>query len=715
MADITNGQNILRVTSQTSLLEKNQSKEAVADPQSPTSPVCSNSLFPSHLRESSFDIWLHPTRSLSNSIGSSCSMLANSAVSLNDDQSNAGSAKNTERTSLFSSWHDAAKQTPELKSPPAFQRPSSPSSCKSFEVLKWVADEEHNSNYEDELQHIDEVEAMVNAASQPALREEGDHMFEGNSKATGSLVASQISRATSSLHLDDKPFVGTMSYSENGLAYYKTLSSPTASQITLQSSLRLSDENLFNPTTEKNQPALMTGSCMTNAGGSTRTTNQTDLADALNAHEEQLKQICEAAIAKAASGPPAWFTEYMEGFRREFHEKNDSRLEKLERSLEKLELVSITKEIQPAVTSEVLQDLTKEMKRPKERHADKLAAIGHKLTKYEEKLARKEKKHRDHHVRKVEKDVKKMEKIAKKVERSEKKHAKKHSPRCTELPDEKRQRTSDEASDRSYYVRVCMSGSEDERLENQFGSYKTKGYTSSDDEGVKDELKGNPVAKGDYPYCYETSSDDGEIVDVVAEGVKKITIDNAKSAESQPLLAEPQVQKESVTPILVDISDAPEEIISLPPEFTRHPAPYAMLNNIVRAERENLEAKSSSESTGTQPTNNPTPSNPTASEPSNTLPGQFIFENVAKIGNAAFQGFQHLRHPCSMRMRRPGHPQPTASTTQAQRNVSPAMAVLFEMGFIHEELNSLLLERHRNDIGATVSDLVRIYREQGQM
>jgi hypothetical protein len=112
-----------------------------------TSETVGVNVFPPHLRETSLDMWLHSstkdiTDPISNTIvssgGTTASFVDGHISSFVDD------LKQVDFDNLLAEHHDRYELFEERSL--TSEKPASSSSSKSFEVLKWVANQEQNSN-----------------------------------------------------------------------------------------------------------------------------------------------------------------------------------------------------------------------------------------------------------------------------------------------------------------------------------------------------------------------------------------------------------------------------------------------------------------------------------------------------------------------------------------------------------------------------------------
>ncbi|XP_065558804.1 uncharacterized protein LOC136026311 [Artemia franciscana] len=116
-------------------------------------------VFPAHLRETSFDIWLHSSTKeiadpISNTIvssGGTMTLSADGQISSFVDID----LKQVDVDELLTKHHKSKELFEERSL--ASERPSAPTSSKSFEVLAWVANHEQSSN-EHQLKRLDSLD-----------------------------------------------------------------------------------------------------------------------------------------------------------------------------------------------------------------------------------------------------------------------------------------------------------------------------------------------------------------------------------------------------------------------------------------------------------------------------------------------------------------------------------------------------------------------------
>ncbi|XP_065557807.1 myosin heavy chain, non-muscle-like [Artemia franciscana] len=177
------------------ILASEQILETAAERVLSTNEAVRVDVFPAHLRETSFDIWLHSSTKeiadpISNTIVSSGGTMTSSADGQISSFVNID-LKQVVVDELLTKHHKSKELLEERSL--ASERPSSPTSSKSFEVLAWVANHEQSSN-EHQLKRLDSLDIEMDGHRTGRIM---------NKSQESCFHSSVISAASKISHVDD--------------------------------------------------------------------------------------------------------------------------------------------------------------------------------------------------------------------------------------------------------------------------------------------------------------------------------------------------------------------------------------------------------------------------------------------------------------------------------------------------------------------------------
>ncbi|KAK2702644.1 hypothetical protein QYM36_018750 [Artemia franciscana] len=266
------------------ILASEKGLETAAECVSSTNETVRVNVFPAHLRETSLDIWLHSsTKEINDPISNGIVSSGGTMASLADGQISPFvdiELKKANVDDLLTELHKSRELVEERSL--ASERPSSPSSSKSFEVLAWLANQEQSSN-EHQLRRLDSLDIEMDGHSTGRIMNKSN-IQESCFHSSGSFPASEISQLNNAVQFDSENTVRCAQGQEFEMV------------------------NGCNSTCNENLRKEST---------STSCLNQTLLKNILDAMETKLEAF-RRTIKAELGGPdhpdslPKWFLEYLE-------------------------------------------------------------------------------------------------------------------------------------------------------------------------------------------------------------------------------------------------------------------------------------------------------------------------------------------------------------------------------------------------------------------
>ncbi|XP_065558808.1 myosin-9-like isoform X2 [Artemia franciscana] len=261
------------------ILASEKGLETAAECVSSTNETVRVNVFPAHLRETSFGIWLHSsTKEITDPISNGIVSSGGTVAPLFDGQIPSFvdiELKKADVDDLLTEHHKSKELFEERSL--ASERPSSPSSSKSFEVLAWVVNQEQSSN-EHQLKRLDSLDIEMDGHGAGRIMNKSNSQ-ENCFHSSDSFPASEISYMDNAVQFDSENDVRCAQGQEFEMV------------------------NGCNSTCNENlRKQSASTSCLT----------QPLLKSILDAMETKLEAFHRIIKAEFADSPPKWFLEYME-------------------------------------------------------------------------------------------------------------------------------------------------------------------------------------------------------------------------------------------------------------------------------------------------------------------------------------------------------------------------------------------------------------------